>query len=96
VIYIGAGVALMIAGAVMLLAPGPGTLVLLLGAGLVAQESVWMSRALDWAELRVRALIRWIVRFWMSSMLGKVALLFAGISSAGAVALLTYRMIIDW
>jgi hypothetical protein len=45
------GVALLAAGLVMLVAPGPGVLCLLLGAGMLAQNSASASRFLDraWA-----------------------------------------------
>jgi hypothetical protein len=45
------------AGAVMLVAPGPGILVFALGATLVAEESLWTAKLLDRAELRIRSLI---------------------------------------
>jgi hypothetical protein len=51
------GMAVLIAGAVMLVAPGPGILVFALGGVLVAEESLWMARWLDRSELRIRSLI---------------------------------------
>jgi uncharacterized membrane protein HdeD (DUF308 family) len=50
------GILLCLAGLVMLVAPGPGILILLIGAGLMAQQSVAVARLLDRAELRLR---RW-------------------------------------
>jgi hypothetical protein len=50
-------VAVLLAGAIMLVAPGPGVLVFALGAALVAEESLWMAKLLDRAELRIRSLI---------------------------------------
>lgn len=50
------GMALIIIGAVALVAPGPGMLMVALGAGLIARESITVARALDWLELRLRAL----------------------------------------
>jgi uncharacterized membrane protein HdeD (DUF308 family) len=50
------GVLLCLAGLVMLVAPGPGILILLIGGALMAQESVAVARVLDRAELRIR---RW-------------------------------------
>ena len=41
------GVALVFAGTVMLVLPGPGLLVILLGLALLATEFTWARRALD-------------------------------------------------
>ena len=57
VLAIFGGTAVLVAGAVMLVAPGPGILVFALGAALVAEESLWMARLLDRSELRIRNLI---------------------------------------
>ncbi len=42
-----AGAALVVAGAVMLVTPGPGTLVLLAGIALLATEYLWARRLLE-------------------------------------------------
>ena len=52
-----AGARLIAVGLFMLLAPGPGILVLILGAALVAGESQPMARFLDRAEVRIRRAI---------------------------------------
>jgi hypothetical protein len=39
-------------------APGPGTVFLVLGAALMAEQSRWIARALDRAELLLRAALR--------------------------------------
>ena len=52
-----AGAVLVALGLFMLVAPGPGILVLILGAALVAGESLPMARFLDRAELRIRRTI---------------------------------------
>jgi hypothetical protein len=51
------GAVLIAAGLFMLIAPGPGILVLLVGCALVAEESHYMARFLDWAEVRIRRAI---------------------------------------
>ena len=51
------GAALIAAGLFMLVAPGPGILVLVAGCALVAEESQYMARFLDWAEVRIRRAI---------------------------------------
>jgi hypothetical protein len=52
-----AGSALIAAGLFMLVAPGPGLLVLVLGGALIAEESAPMARLLDAAEVRIRRAI---------------------------------------
>ena len=52
-----AGVLLIAAGIVFLPLPGPGMLIIALGAFLLAEESRAAARALDWIELRVRRLV---------------------------------------
>lgn len=42
-----AGFTLLLAGLVMLVTPGPGMLVILLGLGLLAAEFVWARRLMD-------------------------------------------------
>ena len=55
--YLMFGAALFIAGLVLMPAPGPGLLVVFLGAGKLADESLAAARALDRVELKVHALI---------------------------------------
>jgi hypothetical protein len=52
------GILLCVAGLVMLVAPGPGILILLIGGGLMAQESAAVARVLDRAEVRIRRRLR--------------------------------------
>jgi uncharacterized protein (TIGR02611 family) len=42
-----AGFTLLVAGVVMIVTPGPGWLVILLGLGLLAAEFVWARRLMD-------------------------------------------------
>ena len=51
-------------GAVALPAPGPGILVLALGAGMIARESRVAARALDWIELRLHGAWAWVRSAW--------------------------------
>lgn len=56
---IGLGMAVVAAGIFFLPAPGPGMIIVALGAGLIAQESRRAARGLDWIELRLRRLLDW-------------------------------------
>jgi UPF0716 family protein affecting phage T7 exclusion len=55
---VGAGGVLILLGGVLVATPGPGLVAALLGAGLIASESLAFARFLDSLELRVRALLR--------------------------------------
>jgi uncharacterized protein (TIGR02611 family) len=46
------GVSLLVAGAAMLVLPGPGIAVILLGLVVLAKEFSWARRVLDWARQR--------------------------------------------
>jgi len=46
------GVSLLVAGAAMLVLPGPGIAVILLGLVVLAREFSWARRALDWTRHR--------------------------------------------
>ncbi|MBL8250385.1 MAG: hypothetical protein JNK31_01815 [Candidatus Competibacter sp.] len=56
ILIMGTGIVVMGLGLVMLIAPGPGILVLLAGGMLVAQESLTAARFMDWADIRLRRL----------------------------------------
>ena len=63
-LWIAGGTALMAIGVVALPAPGPGFLVIGLGAALVARESLFAARILDWIELRLREAAAWAKNAW--------------------------------
>jgi len=54
---IAGGVALVLVGIVLLPLPGPGMLVIALGALMMAEESHSTARALDWLEAKTRSLV---------------------------------------
>lgn len=58
------GIALLIAGAILMVIPGPGIPVLLVGGGLLAREFKWAATALDWLEERLTKVVRWLKRQW--------------------------------
>ena len=53
-LMVGFGIVLILAGALMLIAPGPGLLAIAVGIGIIAQELPAVARTLDALELRVR------------------------------------------
>ncbi len=67
IFFISAGLLLVVVGIFFLPAPGPGLIIVFVGASLLAQESLWMARALDEAELVLRDVYAWNVRWWRAA-----------------------------
>jgi hypothetical protein len=61
---LGAGIALILAGIVLLVVPGPGSLLILVGAAFLAEESLVVSRLLDRIEVQLRKLIAAATSGW--------------------------------
>jgi uncharacterized protein (TIGR02611 family) len=55
-----AGGALILAGALLLVLPGPGLAVIALGLAVLATEFPWARRLLQWAAAQVRRAVRWV------------------------------------
>jgi len=55
-LYLIVGTLLFLTGVVLLVAPGPGFLLIFVGAAMIAEESLWFARAFDAFELKLRAL----------------------------------------
>lgn len=58
IVTIGAGLALVAVGVLLLVLPGPGLLVAAMGAALLAEESLTVARALDALDVRMTRLWR--------------------------------------
>jgi uncharacterized protein (TIGR02611 family) len=94
VLYVLAAIGIILAGVFFLPAPGPGTLILLVGVGMLAGESRAAARALDWAELRLRASSRWALRFWRRSSDPQRAMLLAlAVTLAAAVGYGSFQLL---
>ena len=93
VVSIAIGFAIVAAGIILLPAPGPGTLVVALGLGLLAREFLIVARALDWLEPKLRKAIAAGERLWKrSSPLGRAALVLAAVVIVGGAALGGYEL----
>ena len=93
VLFIGGGILVMAAGVFFLPAPGPGFLILFIGAGLIAEESLVAARALDWTELRLRRVAMWGLSFWRGASLPmRIALVLAAALLAGGAAYAAYQL----
>lgn len=88
------GIAIFAAGLVLLPAPGPGTLVVALGLGLLAREFRFVARALDGLEPRLRRAAAGAARLWRGSPpLGRAALVLVVIVLAGGAAFGGYELL---
>jgi uncharacterized protein (TIGR02611 family) len=58
------GATITLVGIVALPLPGPGFLVIAIGAALLARESAMVADVADWIEVRVRRVARWATRWW--------------------------------
>jgi hypothetical protein len=56
--FVCGGILICLAGIFFLAVPGPGLLILAVGLALIAQESAWLARLLDRAEIRLRKLLK--------------------------------------
>ena len=77
------GLVLVVGGAILLVIPGPGLLVIAFGGALIGQEFRWAAVALDWTEVGLRKAAHFGVRFWNSASIAVRALV---VSVAGGLA----------
>ena len=85
------GVALLVAGLFMLIAPGPGILGVFIGGGLIAQEWRTAARVMDWLEVQVRKVTEPAKRAWdRASRPVRVALVALSLLVAASVGIATY------
>lgn len=81
------GVAVLAAGIFFLPAPGPGMVIVAVGAGLIAQESSHAARLLDRAELLVRRVLGWGRDVYRRAPpVGRVLLIALGVAVAAGAA----------
>lgn len=93
-----AGVVLLVAGVVFCLIPGPGLPLLLIGAGLLADVSLPVARAMDWLDVRIRNVISRAGKWWrrasktQKSVVVVLAVILVGGAACGGYHLLTECM----
>ena len=73
--------------------PGPGWATVFLGLMILGGELLPAARFLDWLELRLRELWRFIQRVWRSSALGKVAVVVGAVILAVAAFYIAYWLL---
>jgi uncharacterized protein (TIGR02611 family) len=93
IFFIGSGIVIIAAGVFLLPAPGPGSVIVLLGGVFIAQESEVAARALDWAEVRLRRVAAWGFHRWQkASVPAKIALVIAAIVTVAGISYAGYRL----
>ena len=96
ILFLGGGALIVAAGIFFLPAPGPGFLVIFLGGGLIAQESMRAARLLDWCELRIRRVADWALGVWKSaSPFGKTAIALLGLVVVGGAGFAAWELFLN-
>ena len=73
--------------------PGPGWATVFLGLMILAGELLPAARLLDWLEVRLRKLWKFIQYVWRSSVRGKVAVVVVAVTLAVAVFYTAYWLL---
>lgn len=93
---IGIGILIMAVGVLLLALPGPGMIVIIVGAIILARESLAAARILDWSELRLRSLISRCTRWWrLASPSQRAMLLIAALALLGAFSVGSYQLLVS-
>ncbi|MBL8979795.1 MAG: hypothetical protein JNM53_15365 [Gemmatimonadetes bacterium] len=91
------GVALIVVGIVELAIPGPGVLVIGIGAALLGRESRGIARWLDRGEISVRRLAVRVARWWHGlGGWGRAALVVVMLAGAAGIGVVAVRLLLDW
>ena len=88
--YVLGGLIIAVGSLVFGVLPGPGTLTFFLGLGMIAGEFRPVARLLDWAEVRVRKLGRWVEGTWRASTAGKVLVVSVAAICLAAILYVAY------
>lgn len=75
--------------------PGPAVVFYFAAAGLLAGESLWLARALDWTELKSRKAYRWCKHWWQhASVMAKSAVVFLGVCTVSGLGFGAYQVLL--
>lgn len=78
----------MVVGFIAVPGPGPGWLIILLGMGIVAGESLFFARLFDRVEVNLRRLVRRAVSLWrISSASVRIMIVLAIVACATAMGI---------
>ena len=92
-LYVVVGLIIAVGSLVLGVLPGPGTLTFFVGVGMIAGEFRPVARLLDWAEVRVRKLGRWLRGIWRSSAVGKILVVSVAAICVVAVLYVAYLLL---
>lgn len=92
ILFVGAGLFLIIAGLFFMAVPGPGLPVLVAGLGLMGGESHFIARGLDWAEQKLRPPVSKLKARWDALSPRTRLLCWCGVGAAGAAAAILLLM----
>ena len=73
--------------------PGPGWATVFVGLMILAGELLPAARFLDWLEVWLRKLGRYIHEVWQASVGGKIAVILVGAFGVAVVAYMVYRLL---
>ncbi len=94
VVIVALGLAIALGGLFLVPAPGPGWIITFLGLGLLGGEFAPVAGALDWVELKGRAVAGWAKGVWdRSSPAVKVLLVLLGVCGVGALGFGAYQLL---
>ena len=80
-------------GVVLVFIPGPAILFFFVAGSMLAAESRRVARALDWTEVQLRKLARWVKLHWDSLPLaGKIVVTIVLLAIGAAGAVIGYRI----
>ncbi len=90
---IGGGILVVVGGLIAVPGPGPSWIITFLGLGLIAGEARPVARFMNQAEVKFRALARWIVGAWRSSStVAKASICLATLLCLTALGYVTYYL----
>ena len=73
--------------------PGPGWATVFIGLMILAGELLPAARFLDWLEVRLRTLGRYVYKIWRASVWGKIAVILVAGLCVAAVAYVAYLLL---
>lgn len=93
--YMLLGAMILISGLILMPAPGPGCLVALIGATMLAEESLAVARTLDSMEVKARHLLSRARKAWThASATIKAAVALVAASVAGVAGVVAYNVFV--
>src|SRR5919107_1471801 len=73
--------------------PGPGWATVFIGLMILAGELLPAARFLDWLEVRLRKLGRYVYKIWRASVWGKISVILVAAVCVAAVAYVVYLLV---